>query len=738
MARLLERFRKDALGVFLLAVGVFIALSLFSYNPSDPSFTTFSKDAGKIKNLCGFVGSFLSELLYYALGVVSWMLVFFSARLAIKSFRGATIKFNKIKVMWVALLFVVMSSLTALHFPDVKIFKGEVALGGALGLLLSHGLASLFNKAGVAVILWAALVALTVFYTEKSLKELFPSIGFIKNSFEALKNLFSLPEVEDPQVAETFIKPKEVKELIKQTAQKTNFSFMAPREKTVKLRHSPLQIENWKLPALDLLQDSPFESKKPDEREITRNAKLVEQKLSEFDVTGQVVEVKPGPAVTMYEFKPAASVKINEITKLADDLSLALSAESLRIIAPIPGRDVVGIETSNNHRQNICMKDLVESPDFWSTEIKLPVALGKNITGEAKIIDLRKLPHLLVAGTTGSGKSVFIMSLVTSLIMRHSPKTLKLIIVDPKQVDLAAFHKVPHLLMPPVKEARPAINTLKWLVREMEKRYRSMSQFGSKNIEAYNEAVEKLSSEEKAKHEEKIKAFELQPQTRDQSYYIKQLPYVVAVIEEFADLMSVDRTGVEPLVVRLAQMARASGIHLVLAMQSPRREVLTGLIKTNFPGRISFKVASKVDSTIILDSRGAERLLSVGDMLYLAPGFSQPQRYHGAFLQDAEINAVTQFWMDQGEPQFEQAAVQSMEATSEEAGGLEEADFNAEYDQVLSYVTTQKEVSASLIQRRFRYGYPKAARLIEMLESEGVVSAANGSKPRQVLANRLD
>jgi S-DNA-T family DNA segregation ATPase FtsK/SpoIIIE len=324
--------------------------------------------------------------------------------------------------------------------------------------------------------------------------------------------------------------------------------------------------------------------------------------------------------------------------------------------------------------------------------------------------------------------------------MRHSPKTLRLIIVDPKQVDLSAFHKIPHLLMPPVKEVKPAINTLRWLVKEMEKRYRSMSQFSSKNIEGFNEAVSKMSTEELAKFEEKNKAFEETPQTQSQVFYTRPLPYIVAVIEEFADLMSVDRVGVEPLVVRLAQMARAAGIHIVIAMQSPRREVLTGLIKTNFPGRISFKVASKVDSTIILDSRGAERLLSVGDMLYLAPGMAQPQRYHGALLKDEEITAVTDFWIKQGEPQFEETAVKAIDESSEIGflGEDMEAGFDQEYDQVVAYVTSQKEVSASLLQRRFRFGYPKAARLIEMLESEGVVGPSNGSKPRQVLANSLE
>lgn len=391
------------------------------------------------------------------------------------------------------------------------------------------------------------------------------------------------------------------------------------------------------------------------------------------------------------------------------------------------------------------MKELLESPDFWNPDVKLPVALGKNVSGETRIVDLRKMPHLLVAGTTGSGKSVFVSSLITSLLMRHSPKTLRLVIIDPKQVDMVAFHKVPHLLLPPVKEAKPAVNTLKWLVREMEKRYRSMAKFGAKNLESFNDMAEKLSEDQRKEHEEKVKLLESTPQTKTQNYYYSAQPLIVSVIEEFADLMTVDKSGVEPAVVRLAQMARACGIHLVIAMQSPRKEVLTGLIKTNFPGRISFKVASKIDSQIIIDQKGAERLLSQGDMLFLAPGMSSPNRFHGAYLTEDEIGAVTNFWCEQGEPVFDMQATAAFEAASalgDGMGGGGEDDLNPDneegYDEVVAFVTTQKAVSASLIQRRFKYGYPKAARIIEMLEREGVVGPSNGSKPRLVLANRIE
>lgn len=416
-----------------------------------------------------------------------------------------------------------------------------------------------------------------------------------------------------------------------------------------------------------------------------------------------------------------------------------MSSESVRIIAPIPGRDVVGIETSNSVRETVYLKDNIEDDEFWNEEIKLPVVLGKQADGKDKIVDLRKMPHLLVAGSTGSGKSVFTVSFLTGLIFRHSPKTLKLILVDPKQVDLASFNEIPHLLMPPIREAKKAIGALKWAIKEMERRYRSMSKFGARNLESYNEKIEALTAKQISEHEEYNE--NLEGKDTLNSYYYSSLPYIVIVVEEFGDLMAVDKSNVEQAVVRLAQMARACGIHLVLAMQSPRKDVVTGLIKTNIPGRISFKVASKMDSRIILDESGAERLLSRGDMLFLAPGVSKPARHHGPWLTDDEINTVTQSWRDQGEPEYDDKAMKILDGSG---GGFEFGgspggnEYDERYDEILAWVSTSKTVSASLLQRKFKLGYPRAARIIETFEEEGVVGPAQGSKPRKVLINSYE
>lgn len=526
-------------------------------------------------------------------------------------------------------------------------------------------------------------------------------------------------------------------------------SYESPaRRKVVAPVKTPRRVENWSMPKLSLLDDPPLLRIKIDEKEIRRKADITLEKLKTFGVGGQIVAAKPGPVVTMFEFKPNVDVRVNRVSDLADDLSLALSAESLRIIAPIPGRDVVGIETSNTQRETVYLKDLLADEKFWSDDLKLPIALGKQTNGEPRIVDLRKMPHLLIAGTTGSGKSVFTVSTITGFLFKHSPKTLRMILVDPKQVDLAAFSDIPHLIMPPIREPKKAVFALRWAVKEMEKRYKSMSKFGARNIEQFNEKMESLTADQVAEHEKVNQEYEQQGGIlKLEQYYYTPQPYIVIAVEEFGDLMAVDKQNVEQSIVRLAQMARACGMHLMLAMQSPRKDVVTGLIKTNIPARISFRVASKMDSRIILDESGAERLLSQGDMLYSA-GADKSTRHHGPFLKETEINAVAKFWADQGEPEFDPIAMRALEGGptqssfagmngegAEYGGGDLDGgdDYDEKYDEILSWAATQKAISASLIQRRFKLGYPRAARLIEVFEREGVVGPANGSKPRAVL-----
>jgi DNA segregation ATPase FtsK/SpoIIIE, S-DNA-T family len=806
MKRLFEKYRGDISALCWMALSLILAASLYSYSAKDPSLNSLVQN-GRPHNLCGYLGAFLADLLYQGFGLPAWVLALGSFRQAMIRFRG-NIKRKEQAHWWLdALLLIVVTTLLALHLGDTRFYGGQIRVGGWVGYILSKGLVTVLNEVGLAILLWTCLAALLVFYTDRTWSELIQrpretASDLLSAWWKATKETLIFLSKPSPKVklaeatassgsgvAAFFkIQPDREKTFLEKPQTTTtatahradtdtdtdtdsasdtdsdsdsNPGLIAPitgfltqhlhthltRPKKTMLR-MPRRVANWELPKLSLLEDPPNSRTRLDEREIKGKARLLVEKLAQFSVRGEVVGIKPGPAVTMFEFKPAADVKISKITELADDLSLALSSESVRIIAPIPGRDVVGIETSNSQRESVYVKDIIAQDAFWAEDCKLPVALGRKADGEPRIVDLRKMPHLLVAGSTGSGKSVFIVSMITGLLFRHSPKTLKLILVDPKQVDLAAFNEVPHLIMPPIREAKKAVSALRWAIREMEKRYRSMSKFGARGLESFNEIVENLETTKRDEHVQINGA--LEGSYHPESYYFQQLPYIAIVVEEFGDLMAVDKINVEQAVVRLAQMARACGIHLVLAMQSPRKDVVTGLIKTNIPGRISFKVASKMDSRIILDEGGAERLLARGDMLFLAPGVSKPERHHGPFLSEFEIAQVCASWKNQGEPEYDAVAMKAIEGTGggfdldpsaagdgEGLDGFDDDIQDERYDEVLAWVAAQKEVSASLLQRKFRLGYPRAARMIEIFEKEGVVGPANGSKPRLVLVREM-
>lgn len=799
MSSFFKKFKHDVKAIGFLGIGLFFVLALISYNPKDPSLNSLGHGLRTL-NYCGLIGSFLADLVYQVLGFSAWLGVAGLFQAAYLSVRGENIELKNIRLVWMVLLMASVSALVTIYWSETKVFDGQIYPGGLLGLGLATGLIKILNSPGAQVILWTATSVLIVFCFEISLEELIvrPSLMVMEGFTTVRKSDFfkdwNWPKVEDIKKTlkakkDILVKAEEKKDQAKAAEQRpmlipvqlplkknedqrnreepdeilfddnadetaegddqVEVSAYEPeaRRKVTMPKKAPRKVANWSMPKLSLLEDPPLTRVKIDEKEIRRKADITLEKLKQFDVNGQIVAAKPGPAVTLFEFKPNVDVRVNKVTELADDLALALSAESLRIIAPIPGRDVIGIETSNTIRETVYLKDLLADESFWSDEMKLPIALGKQSNGEPRIVDLRKMPHLLIAGTTGSGKSVFTVATITGFLFKHSPKTLRLILVDPKQVDLAAFAEIPHLIMPPIRDPKKAVYALRWAVKEMEKRYKSMSKFGARNIEQFNESVEKIGAEKLAEHERINAELEGQGIAKLDQYYYTQQPYIVIAVEEFGDLMAVDKQNVEQNIVRLAQMARACGIHLMLAMQSPRKEVVTGLIKTNIPGRISFKVASKMDSRIILDEQGAERLLAQGDMLVLSAGSSKAVRHHGPFLKETEINAVAKFWADQAEPDFDPMIMKALEGGSQGSGASGDGDFGSgdggfeneehdeRYDEILSWAAEQKAISASLIQRRFKLGYPRAARLIEVFEKEGVVGPANGSKPRAVLVN---
>jgi S-DNA-T family DNA segregation ATPase FtsK/SpoIIIE len=441
----------------------------------------------------------------------------------------------------------------------------------------------------------------------------------------------------------------------------------------------------------------------------------LEQKFEDFGVYGKVEAVLPGPVITTFEYKPAPGVKINKVTNLSTDLALGLKALSVRIVAPIPGKSVIGIEIPNETRTVVRLKEIAAASVFKSAKSPLTISLGRDIVGNPVVAPLEKMPHLLIAGATGTGKSVFLNSAITSLLYKSTPDRLKMILIDPKRIELTIYDGIPHLITPVVTDVKQATHALFWAVREMEDRYERLAEKKVRNIEQYNRAVKK-------EHKE---AGEETPEP---------LPYIVLIIDELADLMSVASRDVEHSLMRLAQMARAAGIHLILATQRPSVDVLTGVIKANFPTRLTFQVSSKTDSRTILDTNGAETLLGNGDMLFLAPGTAKLQRIHGAYVTEEEITRVIEYLRQQAAPDYDESVTQPPE--SDNVNG--ETEYDERYDDAVALVTRTRQASISKIQRHLRIGYNRAARIIETMEKEGVVGPADGSRPREVLVRGYD
>ncbi len=466
----------------------------------------------------------------------------------------------------------------------------------------------------------------------------------------------------------------------------------------------PVKRGPWNLPPLSLLEKADLIQPKVDHEEYYKVSKQLEQKLVNFGVSGKVIGISPGPVVTTYEYAPAAGIKINKIVSLADDLALGLKAQSVRVVGSVPGKAALGIEIPNKDRQVVYIRDLLTTEKYRSSVAKLSIALGLDVVGNPVIADLAKMPHLLIAGATGAGKSVAINTIISSLLYNATPEEVRLLMIDPKRIELSGYEGIPHLLHPVVVEPKLASRALQWAVREMERRYRLLEEAKVKNFDSYNETA------------------------------AEKIPYIVIIVDELADLMMVASKDVEACIARLAQMARASGMHLILATQRPSVDVLTGLIKANFPTRISFKVASKIDSRTIIDSSGAEHLLGAGDMLYLASGKSV-QRIHGAYISESETSRIVEFLQEQGSASYDDSVVAEVE---EEGDAVGQDDENADerYDEAVAIVCESGQASISMVQRRLRIGYNRAARLIELMEKEGIVGPADGAKPREVLARK--
>jgi S-DNA-T family DNA segregation ATPase FtsK/SpoIIIE len=505
---------------------------------------------------------------------------------------------------------------------------------------------------------------------------------------------------------------------------------------------------SYTVPPISLLDPPVRSAAQVDEGALIASSRILESKLKDFGVDGRVVAVQPGPVITTYEFEPAAGVKVNRIVTLADDLSMALRALSVRILAPIPGKPVVGIEVSNPRREKVFIREILESAEFREAPSWLTLGLGKDTTGRPVVADLARMPHVLVAGATGTGKSVSINAMLLSMLFRTSPRDVRFIMIDPKMLELSIYEEIPHLLVPVVTDPKRAIAALANVIREMQYRYRLLHAKGVRSIANYNRLIEQEGQREAETEADGGDVIELReavedegidrpppPRPDDAPLVHQHLPHIVIVIDEFADLMMTVGRQIEEAVTRLAQKARAAGIHLILATQRPSVDVITGLIKANFPARISFQVTSRPDSRTILDCIGAERLLGEGDMLYMPPGTAKVQRLHGAFVADEEVRRVVEFVKQQAKPEYRMELLEAEDA--EEAEAAEEP-YDEMYDQAVQLVTESGQASISWVQRRLRIGYNRAARIVERMEQEGVVSTAEGGRPREVLARRLD
>jgi DNA segregation ATPase FtsK/SpoIIIE, S-DNA-T family len=728
-----------------------------SFDNGDPSFNN-NLLPETIRNYGGIVGSHLADLLFQTLGLPSFLipLACFLFAWRLLKFRDIKVRFYKIGA-FIALL-LSLDGLIALHFSEIELLRQTIAeAGGAVGRILADPLVRYFNLSGAFLLLLVfflvALMLVARFSMVLFVEGILERIGqFLERRREKRLALKKKPtrepglKIDAPPIiiqAETKKLPAITgksaagkKKILELPVDQGAFEFLEPSG-------------TYHPPTLSLL-DHEGEAAKPVDREaLTMNARLLEKKLKDFGVDGEVVEVKPGPVVTMYEFLPAPGVKVNKIAGLSDDLTMALSALSIRIVAPIPGRGVVGIEIPNKERETVYLKDIIQSQEFQKYGGRLPMALGKDIFGHTVVSDLGKMPHLLVAGSTGSGKSVSINTMVLSLLYRARPEDVRMIMIDPKMLELSIYEGIPHLLLPVVTDPKKAALALSWAVREMVRRYKLMAAKGVRNIDGYNKKIARDEKDKEAQRkagrltvdpveeaiDEILPEIDISP---GEALEHGHLPYIVVIVDELADLMMVAGRDIEESVARLAQMARASGIHLILATQRPSVDVITGLIKANFPTRISFKVFSRTDSRTILDSMGAEALLGMGDMLYLPPGTGFIQRVHGAFVSELEVQRVVDFLKKQGDPEYDKSILQPPSG-SDAAGGGADDEYDEKWDEALAIIAESRQASISMLQRRLRLGYNRAARMIEKMEQEGIVGPSDGtSRPREVFVNRID
>jgi S-DNA-T family DNA segregation ATPase FtsK/SpoIIIE len=735
-----EEHLNEIKAIIVITIGLILLASLISFVPEDLPWYV-SQPNVPAQNLIRVTGAYIAAVLFFIFGYSAYALVAFLFFLGWNKFSYRELRFSFAKLISSLVLFCVLSSLLGMVGVQESVARFQRA--GIVGMLISDFLIRYIGTIGAYIILAMLGVLALILTGEFLIAPVFLSfVGFLKDSLGSLYEKILLkretttikvkavpsppvsrisleetlkakvkqvvydgkekrgPSLEVEQISEEAVVPKMVERKI--PAPRVHIAPVDNEREFPIDRDYPQIVGEYHLPTLDLLQDAPKIPAGKIQNSLINDAKLLEATLSEFGVSVRVADIERGPAITRYELEPAPGVKVQRITALSDDIALAMKAATVRIVAPIPGKNRVGIEVPNADSAAVYLKDVLSTSQFRSSKSKLTLSLGKDIAGQPMVADLAEMPHLLIAGTTGSGKTVCVNGIIMSILLNASPDDVKFVMVDPKMVELAQYNDIPHLLCPVVTDTKKASGALNWVVAEMESRYRKLSKEGVRNIKGYHEKGHNM-------------------------------PYMVVIIDELADLMQVSAKAVESSITRIAQLSRAVGIHMILATQRPSVDVITGVIKANFPARISFKVASKTDSRTVLDMNGAESLLGKGDMLFIKPGDAKPTRGQCSYVKDEEINKVIQFIKDQQAPAYDDTITNARQKGGA-AGDSEQQDEY--YDEAVRLVIETNQASVSILQRRMRLGYTRAARLIDMMEQGGVIGPYCGSKPRDILVDR--
>lgn len=725
----MERNTSRVAGIILLGLTLFAIFTLISYNPYDPCFR-FCQVVYPLNeipsNFGGKFGAYMSATMFFLFGWVSYLLVFtilfFAWSKTWKKEKFAPIEVTS-SIIFVLTLAGLVSILSGISQPTRNtVFP----VSGIVGFLVGHGIESYFGYKGGIFLLSITSLGLLV-ASSRIFFSPFENFTIIFTGFRKPTNFSVLkPQVSNSQnkskVKNFSKKEKPVLDTQKPRAEIPSPIISEPDEKikaeTIKIPKDEKKVSNkqniakenkYQLPSLSFLKAAK-QPEKETERDLKVYAQVIEETLSDFGIEGEVVNFTQGPRVTLYEVQPAPGIPLVKITKLADNIAMSLKASPIRMVAPIPGKSTIGIEVPNREISIVCLREILESKEFQNSPSKLTVAIGKNILGKPVISDLKIMPHLLIAGATGSGKTVCLNSLITSILYKATPDDVKFIMIDPKMVELVIYNDIPHLILPVITDIKKAVNSLKWLIKEMDRRYHLFAEAKVRNIEAYNQEAE------------------------------EKLPYIVVVVDELADLMLIARNEIENSIIRLTALSRAAGIHLILATQRPSVNVITGIIKANLPCRIAFQVSSKFDSQTILDAKGAEKLLGRGDLLFIPPGRSHPIRAQGGYVSDDELETLVEFLKTQGTPEYKMEILEHQVESHTDTGISAisgSSDDDELYSRAVRIVLETRIASISMLQRRLEIGFNRAARLIERMEAEGIVGPYREGKPRVILRGSL-